>query len=102
MRSTRCWADVRDETEGSLIGIAVSREGQETSSGSRLCDLGSNNGTWVNEQRIDEQVLNAGDRIRVGSQIVKFLSADDNAVQFHETIYKMTTTDGLTGAYNRQ
>ena len=74
----------------------------KTSAGFHLSDVGSTNGTWVNEQRIDEQLLGAGDRIRVGNQIVKFLSSDDIEVQFHETIYKMTTTDGLTGAYNRQ
>ncbi len=29
-------------------------------------DLGSTNGTWVNDQRIDRAALAAGDRIRAG------------------------------------
>lgn len=93
------------ECEIQLEDVSVSRfhaRIKKTNSGFLVCDLGSTNGTWVNEQRVHEHPLDAGDRIRVGNQIVKYLSADDIEVQFHETIYKMTTTDGLTGAYNRQ
>jgi len=67
-----------------------------------LFDLGSTNGTFVNEKRIDQTALGAGDRIRIGNHILKYLSSDSIELQYHETIYRMTTTDGLTSAYNKQ
>ncbi|MEM7313531.1 MAG: GGDEF domain-containing protein [Planctomycetota bacterium] len=67
-----------------------------------IADLGSTNGTFVNDERITQQRLEAGDRIRIGSHILKFLSADHIELQYHETVYRMTTTDGLTAAYNKQ
>jgi len=67
-----------------------------------VSDLGSTNGTYVNEQRITTQLLAAGDRVRTGNHIFKFLSADHVEAQYHETIYSMMTRDGLTGAYNKR
>ncbi len=65
-------------------------------------DLGSMNGTFVNDMRIVEKRLAPGDQIRVGTHIFKFLSSDDVEAQYHEAVYQMMTTDGLTGAYNRR
>ncbi|MCA9213207.1 MAG: GGDEF domain-containing protein [Planctomycetales bacterium] len=70
--------------------------------GYTIKDLGSTNGTWVNDKRVDSAELTAGDRVRCGSQIMKFLSADHIELQYHETVYKMTTTDGLTNAHNKR
>lgn len=67
-----------------------------------LRDLGSMNGTFVNDLRIVEKRLAPGDQIRIGTHIFKFLSADDVEAQYHEAVYQMMTTDGLTGAYNRR
>jgi len=67
-----------------------------------VTDLGSTNGTYVNEQRVLSQLLAAGDRLRTGKHIFKFLSSDDVESQYHETIYSMMTRDGLTGAYNKR
>ena len=39
-----------------------------------LRDLGSTNGTYVNDQLIDEYVLRDGDLIKIGRTIFKFLS----------------------------
>jgi general secretion pathway protein E len=46
--------------------------------GYRVRDLGSRNGTRVNDEKIDEAVLTAGDIIRVGSQMFHFQS--DNSI----------------------
>ncbi|MCA9173724.1 MAG: GGDEF domain-containing protein [Planctomycetales bacterium] len=67
-----------------------------------VSDLGSTNGTFVNDERISEKVLEPEDRIRIGQQIFKYLAADDIEVQYHHTLYRMVTTDGLTQAHNRQ
>lgn len=67
-----------------------------------LADMGSTNGTHVNDVRIDRRLLEAGDLIRIGSHILKFLSSDHIEAQYHETIYSMMITDGLTGANNKR
>jgi two-component system, cell cycle response regulator len=67
-----------------------------------LTDRGSTNGTYVNDQRIERRKLTTCDRLRFGNQIVKFLSADRMEVEYHETVYKIMTTDGLTQAYNKR
>ena len=67
-----------------------------------VTDLGSRNGTFVNDQAVPSQTLADGDRVRVGHQILKFFAADRFEEQYYERIYKMMTTDGLTEAYNRR
>ncbi|MFO0944384.1 MAG: GGDEF domain-containing protein [Planctomycetota bacterium] len=67
-----------------------------------LSDLSSTNGTFVNEDRVTTRVLANGDFLRVGSHIFKFLESDNIEAQYHETIYSMMTTDGLTGARNKR
>lgn len=75
---------------------------QRDSEGYVLVDLNSTNGTFVNNAQVTQHRLTAGDQIRIGSHVFKYLSADHIELQYHETVFKMTTTDGLTGAYNRQ
>ena len=67
-----------------------------------LVDLNSTNGTFVNNEQIKKHRLEAGDRIRIGAHVLKYLSADHIELQYHETVFRMTTRDGLTEAYNRQ
>ncbi len=65
-------------------------------------DLESTNGTWVNDQRVTVRVLIQGDRVRFGNQIFTYLSASSLEAQYHESVYKMMTTDGLTQVYNKR
>lgn len=71
-----------------------------------LRDEGSTNGTFVNERRLTtERVLSSGDLLRLGSAVLKFLSDDASTgleAQYHETIYRLTITDGLTQVFNRR
>lgn len=67
-----------------------------------LQDLGSTNGTFVNEQRVSSSSLKSGDRVRFGNQIYKFISIDGVESKYHEIIFKMMTTDGLTQVYNKR
>jgi diguanylate cyclase (GGDEF)-like protein len=67
-----------------------------------LRDLGSTNGTYVNDQLIDEYVLKDGDFIKIGRTIFKFLSGGNIENAYHEEIYRLTTVDGLTQVFNRR
>lgn len=67
-----------------------------------LCDLGSTNGTYVNDEMIDEYALRDGDFIKVGRCIFKFLTGNNIESAYHEEIYRLTTIDGLTQVYNRR
>jgi diguanylate cyclase (GGDEF)-like protein len=70
-----------------------------------LSDLGSTNGTALNDEVLapnEEFALRSGDKIRVGSAILKFLRGDDVESLYHEEIYRTMIADGLTGAANRR
>jgi diguanylate cyclase (GGDEF)-like protein len=69
-----------------------------------VTDLGSTNGTFVNEDptRLHQMLLKCGDRLRIGDTIFKYLSGKDIEAQYHRVISQMAMTDGLTNLYNRQ
>jgi diguanylate cyclase (GGDEF)-like protein len=67
-----------------------------------LRDLGSTNGTYVNDLPIDEHVLHDGDLIKIGRTIFKFLTGGNIENAYHEEIYRLTTVDGLTQIYNKR
>jgi two-component system, cell cycle response regulator len=67
-----------------------------------VADLGSTNGTFVNEERISKKRLVDGDQIRFGDAIFKFLSGANVESAYHEEIYRMTILDGLTGIHNKR
>jgi diguanylate cyclase (GGDEF)-like protein len=65
-------------------------------------DLGSTNGTYINDELIDEYVLRDGDFIKIGRSIFKFLSGNNIENAYHEEIYRLTTVDGLTQIFNKR
>jgi two-component system cell cycle response regulator len=65
-------------------------------------DMGSTNGTFVNEARVNRRRLFDGDQVRFGDAIFKFLTGSNIESAYHEEIYRMTIIDGLTGAYNKR
>jgi two-component system cell cycle response regulator len=67
----------------------------------RILDLGSTNGTWVNDRRVEETELRDGDLVRVGQTVFKYLTGTNIEAKYHEAIYLLSTTDGLTGAANK-
>lgn len=88
-----------------LADGSVSRNHAEfvrEASGYLIRDLGSTNGTLVNDHRINEQLLRSGDTIQMGSFIFKFLSAGSIETKYHETVYSAITRDALTGAMNKR
>ena len=67
-----------------------------------LRDLGSTNGTYVNDELIDEYVLQDGDLVKIGRTIFKFLAGSNIENAYHEEIYRLTTVDGLTQIFNKR
>jgi len=65
-------------------------------------DLGSTNGTYVNDELIDEVVLRDGDQLKVGRTIFKFIVSGNMEAQYHEEIYRLMTVDGLTEMHNKR
>ena len=65
-------------------------------------DLGSTNGSYVNDHPIHEATLRDGDFLKIGAAIFKFLTGANIEVSYHEEIYRMTIIDGLTGVANKR
>ena len=65
-------------------------------------DLGSTNGTYVDDKLIDETRLRDGDQIKIGRTILKFILGSNVETQYHEEIYRIMTTDGLTQVHNKR
>jgi two-component system cell cycle response regulator len=69
-----------------------------------IVDLASTNGTFVNDEpkTLKEHRLRRGDQLTVGDTIFKFLSGSDVEAQYHEIVFRMAITDGLTNLSNRK
>jgi diguanylate cyclase (GGDEF)-like protein len=67
-----------------------------------VADLGSTNGTYVNDELVREQRLRDGDQVRIGRSILKFMTGENVEVHYHEEIYRLMTVDGLTQIFNRR
>jgi diguanylate cyclase (GGDEF)-like protein len=65
-------------------------------------DLGSTNGTFVNDQAVRQQALRDGDQIKIGRSIMKFMAGDNIEANYHEEIYRLMTVDALTQTHNRR
>lgn len=66
-----------------------------------LVDSGSTNGCFVDGRPTKECLLTGGETVRIGGTIFKFLRAGEIEAQYHATVYKAMTRDGLTGAFNK-
>lgn len=68
-----------------------------------LRDLQSSNGTFINNERVEEQLLQDGDKIQLGATaVLKFSYADRVEQTFQRRMYEAAVRDGLTGLYNRR
>jgi pSer/pThr/pTyr-binding forkhead associated (FHA) protein/HAMP domain-containing protein len=64
----------------------------------RLVDLGSRNGSWVNEQRVDDREVSPGDEIRLGGLLIHIERATPPAREEEEsTIYLGGSTPDDSG-----
>lgn len=67
-----------------------------------VSDLGSTNGTFVNDASVREGTLHDGDQIKIGHTIFKFICGGNIELSYHEEIYRLMTFDGLTQAHNKR
>ncbi|MCW8929952.1 MAG: diguanylate cyclase [Gammaproteobacteria bacterium] len=70
--------------------------------GFTILDLDSCNSTFINDIKIKQHRLASGDLIRIGHTIFKFLSNEHIEKQYHEEIYSMMISDGLTKIPNKR
>ena len=69
-----------------------------------LADLGSSNGTYVNDQRLSApRILAKGDKIRLGkSTVLRLAFANELEARFARAMYSTALRDPLTGVFNRR
>lgn len=67
-----------------------------------LQDLFSTNGTYLNDEYIEQKVLRFGDKIRIGTTVLLFKSSDEVEETYHSKLFNIATTDPLTGLLNRR
>jgi diguanylate cyclase (GGDEF)-like protein len=95
---------------GADCGIQVDRDSVSrkhakvvrAGSGWQVVDLGSTNGSYVNDAQITQCSLRDGDLVKIGNAIFKFLVGGNIESSYHEEIYRMTIIDGLTQAFNKR
>jgi diguanylate cyclase (GGDEF)-like protein len=85
---------------------AVSRRHARIERGSDgwfVVDVGSRNGTLLNDRALaGQRTLKRDDRIKVGSTILKYLSGTDIESSYLEEIYQLGIVDHMTGVHNRR
>jgi len=68
-----------------------------------LRDLGSANGSYVQDVRLTgPRQLRDGDRVRLGSVLLKFYEHQSVDAALHDRVYRMAMVDTGTGLYNRR
>jgi two-component system, cell cycle response regulator len=68
-----------------------------------LVDLGSTNGTFCNGAKVDNRVLQDGDKIQIGTTtILKFSFQDTVEEDFQRRQYESVTRDVLTNCFNKK
>jgi HAMP domain-containing protein len=59
------------------------RDGKEV----RLVDLGSRNGSWVNDERVETRLVTAGDSMRLGSLLISLFEESEPEPEEDSTVY---------------
>jgi diguanylate cyclase (GGDEF)-like protein len=89
-----------------LKDAGVSREHSEIKvdgEKATIRDMGSTNGTFVNNKRITRHALKDGDKIQISSSTVfKFILSDESEKVFHDELYRMGVMDPVTNIYNKR
>lgn len=65
-------------------------------------DMGSTNGSYVNDLEVKHDRLRNGDLVKIGGAILKFIQGGNIEALYYEEIYRMTILDGLTQIHNKR
>jgi diguanylate cyclase (GGDEF)-like protein len=68
----------------------------------QVMDLGSTNGTFINDVPVKNKTASHGDVIRFGNIIFKYIPAGSIETMFHDELSNLAHIDGLTGCFNRK
>ena len=96
-RSSKCEVQVDQES--------VSRNHARITNapdGYSIADLGSTNGTYVNDELVESGGLRDGDQVKIGRTIFKFIVGGNVESVYYEEIYRLMTVDGLTDLHNKR
>ena len=76
---------------------------QPVGDGFQVADLGSTNGTFINDVPVERPtIIRDRSYLRIGNCIYKFLTGGNIEADYHEEIYRLTITDGLTEINNHR
>lgn len=68
-----------------------------------VSDLDSTNGTFLNGAKIiSQQLLEDGDKIKIGNHLLKFALLDEFEAEYQERVHQMIQRDDLTGLRSRR
>lgn len=87
--------DARVSRRHARINAVVDAENNTTNY--VLTDLTSKNGTLLNNQKIKNEVLQAGDKITIGEHILRFEMLDEIDREYQRQIRRLLSHDDLTG-----
>jgi two-component system, cell cycle response regulator len=73
-----------------------------TVDGYLVSDLGSTNGTFVNDIPAARTPLSDGGYLRVGNCLFRFLAGGNVEADYHEELYRLAIIDALTGLHNKR
>ena len=77
--------------------IVTVRDAQTKETTYHLHDLESKNGTLLNGETVTEAVLQSGDKIGIGDQLLRFEMLDKIDREFQMQVYRLIAHDELTG-----
>jgi two-component system cell cycle response regulator len=94
---------IRDEIASRLHAEIIRLEVEGAIAEYYVNDLGSTNGTYLNGTKITgQQLLEDGDKVKVGNHLMKFALLDEFEAEFQEKLHQMTQRDELTGLRSRR
>jgi two-component system cell cycle response regulator len=98
-RDTTCHMELKDDS----ISRFHASVKQHSSGVVTIRDLNSTNGTYIDGKRIQIEELKEGDKILLGlSTVIKYQTQDSIDQSYHDELFFSSTTDELTGVYNRR
>ncbi|MEL6179337.1 MAG: GGDEF domain-containing protein [Myxococcota bacterium] len=87
-----------EESSVSRVHARLMHDGRHV----HVLDLGSTNGTFVNDCHVEHGILKDSDMLNIGRIIFKFLMGAGVEAAYHKALYRLTTTDPLTDTYNKR